>query len=111
MSYIVRLGYPNTVEGFPQFGVEAVISNDNGRTWDLKHRYVLATWVGGIKGEEFWGCGVQNSSTILLPDGTILTAFGTGFRNVPGVEPGAAGWKFDVVLVTWRIDSQPAGAK
>ena len=111
MSYVVRVGYPNTVEGFPQFGVEAVVSSDNGQTWDLEHRFVLATWVGDIKGEHFWGGGVQNSSTVLLPDGIILTAFATGFRNVPGVAPGAEGWKWDVMLVTWRIDSQPLGAK
>jgi len=34
MTYVVRLGYPATHEGFPQFGVEALVSHDNGKTWD-----------------------------------------------------------------------------
>ncbi|MFA6240120.1 MAG: sialidase family protein [Candidatus Hydrogenedentales bacterium] len=100
MSYVVRLGYPNTLEGFEQFGVEAVVSSDNGQTWDLEHRYVLADWVGNVKGENAWYCGVQSSSTVLLPDGTLLTAFGTGFQNQPGGEP----CKMNAALVKWRLN-------
>jgi hypothetical protein len=101
MSYIVRLGYPSNAEGFPQFGVEAVISRDNGQTWDLPRRYILAQWAGNLKGEDDWYGGVQSSSTVRLPDGTLLTAFGTGFRNAPGTER----CTMDVALVRWRIDS------
>jgi hypothetical protein len=100
MTYVVRLGYPDTAEGFPQFGVEAVVSRDNGQTWDLEHRYVLAAWVGRMKGANAWYCGTQSTSTVLLPDGTILTAFGTGFRNPPN----AATCIMDVALVRWRVD-------
>ena len=111
MSYVVRLGYPNTEEGFPQFGVEAVLSDDNGQTWDLDHRYILAKWVGNLKGEDFWFCSVQSSSTVLLPDGTLVTAFGTGFTNAPDSEwrnTNAPCWcKMDVALVRWRLDGQP----
>ena len=80
MTYVVRLGYPTTADQF-QFGVEAVVSSDNGQTWDLAHRYVLAAWMGNLQGEFFWFYGVQSTSTVLLPYGTILTAFGTGFQN------------------------------
>ena len=102
MTYVVRLGYPATYAGIPQFGVEAVISRDHGQTWDKEHRYILASWEGNITGETAWFCSVQSTSTVLLPDGTILTSFGTGFRN-----PSAAKiCKMDVALVRWRIDEK-----
>ena len=99
MTYAVRLGYPNNAEGFPVVGVEAVVSDDNGQTWDMEHRYVLAKWESNLRGEDSWYCSVQSSSTVLLPDGTILTAFGAGFANQPGTD-----WcKMDVLLVRWRL--------
>jgi len=104
MSYIVRMGYPSTTEGFPQFGVEAVLSCDNGQTWDLDHRYILAAWIGkqNITTSGFFLGAPQSSSTVLLPDGKILTAFATGFRNTSATHPGAA-WKSDVMLVKWHL--------
>ena len=99
MTYVVRLGYPYTADGLSQFGVEAVVSSDDGQTWDLEHRYVLATWVGNIQGANAWYCGVQSTSTLLLPDGKLLTAFGTGFRNP--VETTVC--KMDVALVRWQL--------
>jgi hypothetical protein len=104
MTYVVRLGYPATYAGVPQFGVEAVVSRDNGQSWDKEHRYILASWEGNITGENAWFCGVQSTSTVLLPDGTILTSFGTGFRNPSDAKV----CKMDVALVRWRMDkSQP----
>jgi len=102
MTYVVRLGYPATHDGFPQFGVEAVLSHDNGQTWDKEHRYILATWVGNITGATAWFCSVQSTSTVLLPDGMLLTAFGTGFRNSPGTKV----CKMDVAMVRWRLNPQ-----
>lgn len=99
MTYVVRLGYPNDAPGFPQFGVEAVSSSDHGQTWDLAHRYILATWSGNLKDERSWFCSVQSTSTVLIRDGTLLTAFGTGFNN----QPAAARCKMDVALVKWRL--------
>ena len=99
MTYVVRLGYPNNAQGFPQFGVEAVISSDYGQTWDLAHRYILATWSGNLKDERSWFCSVQSTSTVRLRDGTLLTAFGTGFNN----QPDAKRCKMDVALVKWRL--------
>ena len=109
MSYIVRLGYPDTAQGYPQFGVEAVVSDDNGQTWDMDHRYILAKWTGNIIGDpetEEWLCGVQSSSTVLMPDGTLLTAFGTGFvtqRTNNTFEDS----EMDIALVRWRVDPVP----
>ena len=100
MTYVVRLGYPATHEGWPQFGVEAILSRDNRQTWDKEHRYLLASWVGNVLGPRAWFCSVQSTSTVLLPDGMILTAFGTGFRNASD----APVCKMDVALVRWRID-------
>jgi Neuraminidase (sialidase) len=105
MSYVVRLGYPATHQGFPQFGVEAIVSHDNGQTWDKKHRYILATWVGNITGGSAWFCSVQSTSTVLMPDGTLLTAFGTGFRNLQGAKM----CKMDVALVRWRLNPSGSG--
>jgi len=104
MTYVVRLGYPATHEGFPQFGVEALVSHDNGKTWDKEHRYILTTWVGNITGATTWFCSVQSTSTVLLPDGMLLTAFGTGFRNSQGAEV----CKMDVKMIRWRLNPQDA---
>jgi hypothetical protein len=99
MTYVVRLGLPATHEGFPKFGVEAIVSHDHGQTWEKDRRYVLATWVGNITGQNAWFCSVQSTSTVLMPDGTLLTAFGTGFRNLQGAKV----CKMDVALVRWRL--------
>ena len=89
MTYVVRKGYVDTPDGFPQFGVEAVVSADHGRTWDLDHKYILHTWPGSRKDENKWWPSSQATSTVLLPDGSLLTAFGTGYRIQPsgGQEP------------------------
>jgi len=101
MSYVVRLGYPATYQGYPQFGVEAIVSHDNGQTWDKQHRYILATWVGNITGSTAWFCSVQSTSTVLMPDRMLLTAFGTGFRNPAGAKV----CKMDVAVVRWQLES------
>jgi len=101
MSYVVRLGLPATHTGHPQFGVEAVVSCDNGQTWDKEHRYVLAKWTGNITGSSAWFCSVQSTSTVLMPDGMLLTAFGTGFRNPSD----ATICKMDVAMVRWRLNA------
>lgn len=97
MTHVVRKGYPETKEGFPQFGIEAVVSHDNGRTWDLDHRYILASWSGIRKGPSAYFASSQATSTVLLPDGSLLTAFGTGYRN-------ATGSPRDVGLVRWNLN-------
>jgi len=76
MSYVVRQGYTRSQDGFPRYGIEAVVSRDNGQTWDLDHRYILSAWKGqindGILGHEYHG-GCASTSSVLLPDDFILT--------------------------------------
>lgn len=81
MSHIVRAGYTDAEDGFLQFGIEALVSRDHGRTWDLDHKYVLATWKGNRNDSNWWWPNPQSTASVLLPDGWILTAFGTGFRS------------------------------
>ena len=81
-------------DGFPQWSVEAIVSRDNGETWDMAHRYVLAKWSGMSH--------VQSTSTILLPNGSSLTAFGAGYRIRRLKEPQPWLGPLDVGLVRWR---------
>ncbi|MBN2296465.1 MAG: exo-alpha-sialidase, partial [Pirellulales bacterium] len=66
MTYVVRKGYLDTPDGFPQFGIEAVVSADNGRNWDLDHKYILHTWSGSRKDKNKWWPSSQATSTLLL---------------------------------------------
>lgn len=102
MTYVVRMGYPKASNGMPQFGVEAVASRDNGQTWDLDHRYILHDWVGNRTDENAWWASSQCTSTVLLPDGNLVTAFGTGYRSHPGAAANQPTPR-DVGLVLWRL--------
>jgi len=101
MTYVVRKGYIDTADGFPQFGIEAIVSRDNGKTWDLDHKYILASWAGKRTGDSAWWPSSQATSTLLLLDGSLLTAFGTGFRSTPA-SPGNT--PRDIGLVKWRLN-------
>lgn len=102
MTYVVRLGYPRDENGFPQFGIEAIVSHDHGESWDLPHRLILARWSGNRKGcENEWWPSSQATSTVLLPDAFLLTAFGTGYRSQPNAQGMSA--PRDVGLVRWRL--------
>ena len=114
LTYTVRMGYPDTDDGYPQFGVEAAVSRDNGETWDLDHRYILAKWAGNRKNVSdpakklkagAWMSGSQGTSTVVFPDGSILTAYGTAYRaEEKGWEPYYG--PRDIGLVKWNIDSK-----
>ena len=106
MTYVVRKGYVDAAEGFPQFGIEAVLSADNGRTWDLDHRYILDTWRGNRTDENKWWASSQATSTVLLPDGSLLTAFGTGYRSQPTETPNHPAPR-DAGLIQWRLSDAP----
>ena len=100
MTYVVRKGYVDSKDGFPRFGVEAIVSHDHGRTWDLDHKYILHAWAGDIKGENAWWPSSQSTSSRLLPDGSIITVFGTGYR-IHSDEQAPR----DVGLVRWRLNT------
>lgn len=105
MTYVVRLGYVDDPDGFPQFGIEAVVSHDNGVSWDLDHRYLLHVWSGQRKGETYWWPSSQATSSTLMRDGAILTAFGTGYRIKAGKDSPQA--PRDVGLIEWRLNTTP----
>ncbi len=101
MTYVVRKGYTDAADGFPRFAVEAIISKDNGQSWDLDHRYVLHWWKGNRTGPNSWWPSSQATSTLLMPDGSLLTAFGTGFRTGDSDKNQPA--PRDVGLVSWKL--------
>ncbi|MCC7085743.1 MAG: exo-alpha-sialidase [Pirellulales bacterium] len=105
MTYVVRNGYPLSADGFPQFGIEAIASNDHGQTWDLSQRCILATWKGYTKEHNI--CSAQSTSTVHVGDSNFLTAFGTGIGN-PSEKP--ANCKMDVALIRWHWNPSSAVA-
>jgi hypothetical protein len=109
MTYVVRLGYVDDRNGFPQFGIEAVVSHDHGITWDLDHRYLLHVWSGKRKGRTYWWPSSQATSSTLLSDGAILTAFGTGYRIQAGPDSPQA--PRDVGLIKWRLNTKPVNSE
>jgi len=86
MSYVVRMGYED-IDGKYAYGIEAVLSNDGGHTWDTDHRYILSRWThdcivpdeqGNRVQVDRWLASPTNTSTIYLPQsGCLLTAYGT----------------------------------
>lgn len=114
VSHVVRLGYPDTEDGYPRFGIEAIVSKDNGESWDMDNRYVLASWTGINKTSSEpekklktagWYCAPHTTSSILLPSGSILTAFGTNYRaQEKGWEPFYG--PRDTGLVKWNPNTK-----
>jgi hypothetical protein len=91
MTYAVRIAnqandpyrWPDTADGYPRFGVEAVVSTDAGVTWDVEHRYILYQYVGTRPFSDpgwFWNI-TQQVSTVVLANGDLLTTFGTWYRT------------------------------
>lgn len=108
MTYAVRRGLLEKEhrlvdeDGYPQWGVEAIVSRDHGASWDLSHKYVLAKWSGMNQS--------QATSTVLLPDGSLLTAFGSGYLSQPVEKARRQGESnvlppHEVCLVRWRPSS------
>lgn len=61
------------VRYFP-FGAQAVLSADEGRTWDVDHPYIIS-WFS-------WNSSCGYPHSVEMPDGSILTAYTT--RRYPG---------------------------
>lgn len=95
MTYVVRLGYDDSPGGLPNYGIEAVVSHDNGNTWDIEHRYILDTWHGEWQEPNILRLMAPNETyTNLMPDGSLITAIGKGF---PGGRRG-------VQLIRWSLN-------
>ncbi len=81
MTYVVREGYPDSADGYPRFGLEAVESRDGGKSWSSDSPYLLAEFTAEhIKGKERWAAAIQSTFSVLLPSGEILTVFGAAHR-------------------------------
>lgn len=103
MTYVVRIGYPPNADGFPTYGIEALVSRDHGATWDLEHRLILDAWTGNQRGAAgAWWASPQSTSSVLLPDGAILTAYGRPARCLPTPD-GQIGPPRDIGLLRWRL--------
>jgi len=78
MGYIVRqdIGDDLNYASYRR-GCEAVISRDNGLTWDVAGKYVLddAQWTDGA-GAGIQGLACGHTCSTLLENGVILTAYG-----------------------------------
>jgi len=112
MSHVVRKGYVPAADGYPRFGIEAIVSRDHGKTWDLDHKYMLAVWKSTRKGKaSFWGA-CQATTSVILPDGSILTAFGTGYRTRESKD-GELGKPMprDIAMVNWRVNNEGLNAE
>ena len=81
MTYAARIG---ELDEMTYHGVEAVLSRDNGATWDWKHRYILFRWPDQV---------THSPQSVRLSDGRILTIFLHGFSY------------------SWTDDGQPARTK
>jgi hypothetical protein len=94
MTYLVRRGYRDSSDGFPRFGIEAVVSHDHGESWDLDHRYVLHVYQGSVPAKEYMAFqgAPSNASTTVLPDGSLLTAFNMEYTKIG--------------LVNWKLNDQ-----
>ena len=64
LTYAARIG---ELDGLPYHGIEAVLSRDDGRTWDWANRYFLFRWD--------MMASMHSPQSILLSDGRIMTVF------------------------------------
>ena len=64
MTYAVRIG---ELDGRTYHGHDAVLSHDNGQTWDWDHRYIL--FRGGVAHSQ------HSPRSVLLNDGRVFTIY------------------------------------
>jgi hypothetical protein len=62
-----------------------------------------------LSGPQAWWASSQATSTVLLPDGNPVTAFGTGFRSQSNAQGMSS--QRDVVLVQWRLNEKSVVAR
>lgn len=75
MSLIVRDDIQDGKLTSYRRGCEALLSRDNGQTWDLAHKYVLDEFEF-LDGTNWYNGETGHLSSVLLHDGRILTAYG-----------------------------------
>lgn len=111
MTYIVRMGYPRDEYGHIQAGLEAVVSHDFGRTWDLDHRYILDDWAGNCAPQPLeWQNAGQSASTVLLQDQSFLTVCSSGVNAAIGKHQNPLlyiGSGSELHLVHWKLNDGP----
>jgi len=104
MSYVVRLGYEDTPDGLPQYGIEAMVSHDHGQSWDLEHRYVLDKWRGewaDHPGGLVKLMAPNETYTVILRDGSLITSFERG------VQEAGVGYHRQLKLIHWQLHEEP----
>jgi len=111
MTYAVRVGgalgtsdnFNDSSDHYPYYGIEAIVSKDNGRTWNVKNRYVLSRWRGNIPTTKlnYFFRSSQSTSTIQMKNGTLLTAYSTGRYRVGG--RAKQDWFMDINLLRWKM--------
>ena len=75
LTHIVRLDVREGTLASYRHGCEAVISRDNGASWDMGHTYVLDDFAY-INAEQWYEVSCGHLSSTLLKDGSILTVYG-----------------------------------
>lgn len=110
LTYVVREGYRDEGDRFA-YGVEAVVSYDGGRNWDVGNRYVIDRWTsekvvrnadGTTKVQRRYAAAPQCTSTCYLPGrDELITAYG---RNAKDVHVTLAKWK---PLAKSVLDARP----
>ena len=118
MTYVVRQGYPDE-DGRYAYGVEAVVSDDGGHTWDTDHRYLLAHWTSDCLVDdesgrrvqmERYNAGPQCTSTHYLPENKCLvTAYGTN-QNLSR-KKGGWGLPRQSAMIKWMVADRYSGVR
>ena len=80
MTVIRRLDLEDGQMASYRRGCDAVISRDNGLTWDVDHMYILDDFASISGGKLWYGVTNGHQFSIGLGDGTILTTYGN-YRN------------------------------
>ncbi|MFH0963079.1 MAG: sialidase family protein [Planctomycetota bacterium] len=78
MGYILRQDVDNDLHyASYRRGCEAIVSHDNGETWDIAGKYALddAQWTDG-GGSGIGGLACGHTCSVGLPNGDILAAYG-----------------------------------
>ena len=57
-------------------GCDAVVSHDNGRTWDVDHMFILDEFSASGSAQIWYQCVCGHLYSLALEDGSVLTTFG-----------------------------------